>query len=236
MIGKLTGQEKSGRSRVVGWSPAAAATLKAHVKNFGSQDAVAKAAGISRPSLVEVLAGRSTPTNRTLEALCEVIGVTPEAIIESGATLADTRRSFAGLPVEMVDIPALNVRACAGDGSISYGAQLGSGPFRFASSWLHHEFGSIDKLRMIQIKGDSQLPDLTDGDWVMIDESRNQIENGLAVVLLDDCLMIKRLHREGHFLQLVSRNPIYAPTAIDLSKEEYRLRVIGKAVYVFKSV
>lgn len=135
-----------------------------------------------------------------------------------------------------VSIPALTTKASAGDGSLLWGSELGDGPFRFMEDWLRREFGSIASLRLIQIRGDSQLPDLSDGDWAIIDTAKDKMENGLSVIRLDDCLMIKRLQREGHFLQLISRNPIYAPTAIDLSKEEYRVQVVGKVVFVFKAV
>lgn len=135
-----------------------------------------------------------------------------------------------------IAIPALAVKASAGDGSLLWGRELGDAPFRFAEDWLRQKFGSIASLRLIQIQGDSQLPDLSDGDWAVIDTAKSKLENGLAVIRLDECLMIKRLQREGYFLQLISRNPMYAPTAIDLSKEEERIRCIGKVVYIFKSV
>lgn len=221
--------------RVSGWSEAAAARLKVEVKAYGSQAAVAKEAGISRPSLVEILAGRAVPTVGTLDSLCNVLGTTAGDVIGLQG-VRESRQAFGHFPREMESIPALNVKACAGDGSFAFGEELGPGPFQFATDWLRRQFGQTKSLRMIQITGDSQEPDLRDGDWVMIDEAKNKVENGLHVIRLDDCLMIKRLQREGHFLQLISRNPIYAPTAIDLSKEEDRLTVIGKAVYMFKGI
>lgn len=154
----------------------------------------------------------------------------PSPVLSTRETAGDG--SLSGL----IHIPALKVKACAGDGSFASGEALGDGPFQFKSAWLHQAFGHINSLRMIQITGDSQVPLLNDGDWVMIDEAKNKVENGLHVIRLDDCLMIKRLQREGNFLQLISANPIYAPTALDLSKEEDRLTVIGKAVYVFKNI
>lgn len=263
--------------------------LKEAVRAVGTQDEVAEKAGVSREALIGIFGKkRSVPGRDTLEKICEVLGVSPDYILQGnslaaiseafadwpdaqtsfldafkdeprsvrdavhralqpildeyrrdrsiGLNVAEERHSFAHLPVELVGIPALNVKACAGDGSFAFGEELGPGPFQFATDWLRRQFGQAKSLRMIQITGDSQEPDLKDGDWVMIDEAKNKVENGLHVIRLDDCLMIKRLHREGHFLQLISRNPIYAPTVIDLSKEEDRLAVIGKAVYVFKGL
>lgn len=98
------------------------------------------------------------------------------------------------------------------------------------------KFGSINSLRVVLVNGASQEPDLRDGDWVLIDEAKNAVEDGLAVVRLDDSLLVKRLQREGHILHLLSKNPEYLPTTLDLRKDEDRIRVIGKVLYSFKSV
>lgn len=101
---------------------------------------------------------------------------------------------------------------------------------------MRSKFGTVNSLRVVLVKGASQEPDLRDGDWVLIDEAKNSVEDGLSVIRLDDGLLIKRLQREGHFLHLLSRNPEYLPTTLDLRKDEDRLKVIGKVLYSFKSV
>lgn len=177
--------------------------------------------------------GRISPVLR------EILDIAEEGA-PSQSAVGDRFSGYAAEPAHQgggpISIPALTTKASAGDGSLLWGSELGDGPFRFMEDWLRREFGSIASLRLIQIRGDSQLPDLSDGDWAIIDTAKDKMENGLSVIRLDDCLMIKRLQREGHFLQLISRNPIYAPTVVDLSKEEYRVQVVGKVVFVFKSV
>lgn len=192
-------------------------------------------AGTIDPDLVAIGLGAASP------ALQDVLNG-KESAVSSNAALNDRSDQYSVEPSALsfgsdgsIGIPALTVRASAGDGSLLWGEELGQGPFRFMEDWLRRTFGSIVSLRLIQVRGDSQLPDLSDGDWAIIDTDQNKLENGLTVIRLDDCLMIKRLHREGHFLQLISRNPIYAPTVIDLSKEEYRIAGVGRVVYIFKS-
>ena len=230
MAGKVTRQPNNDRSRVTGWTPASAQRLRAAITKWGTQRSAAEKAGIARQSLVAILAEEdgSVPTNSTLDNLLRVIGATREQILyanEAGNAQAES---------DIIKLPALGVKAAAGDGSVLWGDELGEGPFSFAPDWLRREFGAVNSLRVVQIVGDSQIPDLSDGDWVVIDQQKNRKENGLAVIRLDDCLMIKRLHREGNFLQLISRNPIYAPNVLDLAKDEARIDVIGKAVYVLK--
>ena len=240
MTGKTNSQVENDRARVVGWTSASAAKLKTAVKVFGSQGAVAALAGIGRQSLVEILAGRSTPTYGTLRSLCSALQISVSEVLDDSVAVSLTE-GLRPVPqlnqrVDVVSVPALNITASAGDGSLAVGEHLRPGPFHFASDWLRNSFGSIAALKLVQVKGDSQEPDLHGGDWVMIDDSRTAIENGLAVVRLDDCLMIKWLQREGHLLRLISRNPQYLPTELDLRRDEARLQVIGKAVFVFKAV
>lgn len=200
-------------------SPSAQAELAEYLQQTGS------IAGMIDPDVLAMSFGAIAPIAKT-------------GIADKNLNYTGDQPSTSASPLQdrvAIAIPALGVKASAGDGSFLWGNEIGQGPFLFAEEWLRREFGSIPSLRLIQIQGDSQLPDLADGDWAIIDTSKSKLENGLAVVRLDDCLMIKRLQREGQFLQLISRNPIYAPTAIDLSKEEYRVTVIGRVVYIFKS-
>lgn len=175
--------------------------------------------------------------------IARALGVSVEELFSDndgtiGPYVESERLNFSAFPTmsDIVSVQALNIEASAGDGSLAIGERLEPGPFHFAGDWLRAKFGSIAHLRLVRIRGTSQEPDLHDGDWVLIDESLNAVENGLAVLVLDDCLMIKRLQREGRILRLVSRNDQYPSIEIDLQRDEGRLRVIGRAVFVFKSV
>ena len=229
-MSKITSsQRRIGALASRGWSAESGARLKRAIADGNwRQEDMAKVADVSRSTLALILSGKSTPRESTLTRICEVLNIQIDALLDAdqgGASAA-----------EVVAVPALNITASAGDGSLAVGEHLRPGPFHFASDWLRNSFGSIAALKLVQVKGDSQEPDLHGGDWVMIDDSRTAIENGLAVVRLDDCLMIKWLQREGHLLRLISRNPQYLPTELDLRRDEARLQVIGRAVFVLKAV
>lgn len=215
------------------------------VAGLGTQKEAAVKTGIPYSTLQRLLAGGSSLTLDRLSKIAEAAG--PEAVFYlkmmlSAEDIALLRDQRADSPApdrdndEMFFVPALTAKAAAGDGSLMWGPELARAPFGFSRDWLHPRFGSGATLRMVQVAGDSQYPDLADGDWVVIDTDKTKFENGLSVIRLDDCLMIKRLQREGNFLQLISRNPIYGPITIDLSKDGDRVQVIGKSVLTFKAV
>lgn len=282
-------------------SPGSLSLLRAKAAAFGTQQELADAAKMPKPTLQKLLAGDADPSFSRVAALAKVLKLSLDDVANApmgavdfgGASFAKAVERAAGpsiseamanaiggwekpfrqllqqstpdqiaeifrrelsRPIDelgaglngrnssnsthelMMPIPALPVPASAGDGSIVATEQLKDGPFHCAEDWLRREFGSIRDLRLVQIKGASQEPDLHEGDWVLIDESKTGLETGLAVIRLDDCIMIKWLEREGRKVHLKSRNPRYGTTTIDLSEEEGRLQIIGRAVYCFKSI
>jgi phage repressor protein C with HTH and peptisase S24 domain len=237
MTGKLTGsQADNEQAFVAGWSVVSSQRLKVAIKAFGSQGQVADRAQISRQSLTEILrfdgkgeAG-SRPKYKTLRAVCEAIGVSPDAI------LAAENLGPAPSGAEIIAIPRLTAVASAGNGVSIDRETLEVSPFHLAGDWLRQKFGTVSSLRVVQVNGSSQEPDLRDGDWVLIDEAKNVVEDGLAVIRLDDGLLLKRLQRDGSLLHLLSKNPDYITTTIDLRQDEERLKVIGKVVYSFRAM
>lgn len=229
----------SGGERLVGKRDILLERVNEAARMIGTHKVAAERTGIPYATLQRVLKGTSPLTHERITAIAEAAGIDP-AVIYGGGSLRATAEGHTPYRASddmggVVMVPALNLRASAGDGSLAIGERLGPGPFHFSSEWLRAKFGSIANLRLVQITGASQEPDLHDGDWALIDQSRTAVENGLAVLVLDDCLMIKRIQREGRMLRLVSRNDQYPPIELDLQRDEDRLRVIGRAVFVLKA-
>jgi len=184
MTGKMTGQEKNDRSRVVGWSPTAASRLKTAIKKYGSQGAVAELASLSRPALVEILAGRSVPTYQTLASLCGVLGMAADDILNGSNS-----SSASGLAL----VPLHDVLVSAGHGADAVEVGESAESLGFPEGWLRRQFGAPQNLRVVHVKGDSMVPTLGDGDLVMIDITRRDRVDGIFVLRLGDQLMVKRV-------------------------------------------
>jgi len=227
----MTGQDKNERSRVSGWSPDAATRLKDAVKKTGSQADVAKAAGISRPSLVEILAGRAVPTNGTLANLCEVVGLSDLAILAGLDGDSGPNRSVAFIPVHDVQISA-------GTGVNAVEAGESFETLGFPRQWLRTKFGDPDRLRIAQIKGDSMAPTLNDGDLVMFNLDRRDPVDGIFVLRMDDQLLVKRvLFPSARRLLVTSDNQQYDrwDRMVDLERNN-ELQLLGRVVWTGKSV
>jgi phage repressor protein C with HTH and peptisase S24 domain len=68
-------------------------------------------------------------------------------------------------------------------------------------------------MRLAQVSGDSMLPTLKDGDYVLFDTSRNRPFDGKIMVIgIDDLLYIKRVRVSPDGIFLVSDNKaVYEP-------------------------
>lgn len=87
---------------------------------------------------------------------------------------------------------------------------------------------------MLPVSGDSQEPELSDGDMVVVDAGSTKLREGMHVVRLDDDLLIKRIQIEGRTIRLVSNNKAYGDTVIDLQADRERFDIVGKAVWAGK--
>lgn len=204
------------------WSDAAAARLRMVAREWGTQDALSEASGVPKATLQRILKGQSDPGTERLDAICSRLGVSADYILNGDSSAAATL---------MVDV--YDVEAAAGHGRHPFqDAPIGRWPF--PKDWTEEKFGESARLKMLRVSGDSQEPELSDGDSIIIDQSQNRLTAGMHVVRLDDTLLIKRVQPEGRFVRLVSNNKAYRDVEIDLQADADRFEVIGRAVWAGK--
>jgi phage repressor protein C with HTH and peptisase S24 domain len=93
------------------------------------------------------------------------------------------------------------------------------------------QFGSGASLKLVTVAGDSQEPELGDGDMVMIDTASTRLRDGMHVVRLDDALLIKRVQLQGSTVLLKSANTAYDDIVVDRSIDRDQFEIIGRAVW-----
>lgn len=184
-----------------------------------TQEALAKAVGIGIATLKRYVAGGATPDEQRVMAMAAHLNVTPLHLV--GAADDETDR---------VDVPIYPIEVAAGPGRFLTDDQaIGARPFD--RDTLASKLGRDADLAIVRVAGDSMEPDLRDGDSVMIDRNSGR-RDGIAVVRVDDTLLIKRIQMEGRTVRLVSSNPAYKDQEIDLSDQ--RFEFVGRAVWTEK--
>ncbi|MDO3377063.1 helix-turn-helix domain-containing protein [Geoalkalibacter halelectricus] len=104
----------------------------------------------------------------------------------------------------------------------------------FRKDWLQGTLGLAPKsFSLIEVKGDSMRPTLSDGDLVVVDLQTTRVEdNAIYVLQFDGSLLVKRIQRKLDGSVVVrSDNPLYEPETLKSSQAE-DLQVIGRVVWM----
>ncbi|WP_421281643.1 S24 family peptidase [Aeromonas taiwanensis] len=104
----------------------------------------------------------------------------------------------------------------------------------FRRKWLKFRQLNPDNLAVVFAKGDSMEPTIHSGDSILVDLSRNQIQDGgLFVLRLGDELYAKRLQkRVDGGVNIISDNKTGYETLSVLPNELESLSIIGKVVWL----
>lgn len=235
MTGKMTGQPKNERARVVGWSQDAADRLKVAVKAYGPVGSVAELVGIKRQSLSEILQGNATPTVGTFEKLCTLLKVRPAAIME----VEDVDDDEPVEPTaEMSGVVAINeIDLTYGMGATFIdGAPVKETVRYFALDWLRvYTQAPPSQLRFAPGRGNSMSPTIDDGDIMLIDlsEKTPTFADLIWACAIGEMGMIKRLAaKPGGAIVIKSDNPSVRDDIV----YDGEIHIVGRVIAVIKRV
>jgi DNA polymerase V len=82
---------------------------------------------------------------------------------------------------------------------------------------------------LFRVKGDSMIgTGIYEGDVLIVDRSIEPRHHAIVLAVLNDEYTVKRLHRRGGTIKLVSENPLYPPIVIKSGEE---LSIWGVVTY-----
>lgn len=229
---------------------------------LGTRTNAASVAGISADQLANYIKGQSKPSFPAMQKLCAATGVSLDWLATGEGPMAPGEdqpyparavqpghrpgvRVVPAVPgIEMVAadesvvvLPRLAVRLSAGAGS-ALAEENVIGYVFFARQWLREALGSADSkgLAIVGVIGNSMEPTIRQGDDVMVDTAVTRyFDNAIYAFVSDDLLVVKRLHREGDGLSVISDNPAYAPQTLSRADAE-QLQIIGRVRWVGRLV
>lgn len=208
------------------WGPAAADRLRAAIRASGRrQDEMMESAGISRSTWQRIVRGDQVPTQDRLERMAAEVRSSVQEILY-GAGDAPTGN--------LVAVPINDIRVSAGPGALALTEDRQLGTWPFPRDWVEGRGWRAVSLRLVRVSGDSQEPELRDGDSVLVDLSSKELAEGMHVIRLDDVLMIKRIQLEGARVRLKSANPSYDDIIVELASAADQFAVVGRAVWAGK--
>ncbi|WP_368166050.1 XRE family transcriptional regulator [Aeromonas sp. R9-1] len=129
-------------------------------------------------------------------------------------------------------VPGYHLQVSAGQGSTWNGEDIRR-HLAFRRKWLAFRGLDPSHLAVVFAKGDSMEPTINSGDSILVDMSRQQVEDGAIFVLrLGDELYAKRLQKNfDGGITIISDNRIEYPMQVVPASQLDQVQVIGKVVW-----
>jgi phage repressor protein C with HTH and peptisase S24 domain len=136
---------------------------------------------------------------------------------------------------DFVAIPEIDVRAAAGGGAFNEDEPPILGKWQFPRQLIERDLKVKESdVHLMEVRGDSMLPTLSDGDRILVDRSQKSPSPPGIFVLHDGAgLVVKRVELvpgENNRIRLNSDNALYRP--YDCHVEE--VHMVGRAVWAAK--
>lgn len=193
-----------------------------------SQASFARQIEVSPQTLSAWMSGRNRPGVDDVIRMCEALRVSPSWLL----TGTETSECQSLVSDDFVCIPLFDVQASCGNGACVDNASV-CDLIRVNRPWISRHCGVANQraLNLISITGDSMMPTLKDGDFVVIDTSaKNIYTDAMYAFNLGDDLFVKRIQRIGRGLRIISDNPAYEPFTLSADELDHGFVVHGKVV------
>lgn len=156
-----------------------------------------------------------------------------QSLVEQAYGVAERAGTYQGPPDDWVMVPVYKIEAASGYGAYAAGEEEEHEPLAFPRLQLRRLAShAIDKLVVVFNRGDSNVPDIGDGDAMLVDRAVERIrDDAFYVVGNDDRLMVKLVEQlfDGR-VALKSRNAQYREEILSRADAE-RLHVFGRVVW-----
>jgi phage repressor protein C with HTH and peptisase S24 domain len=215
--------------------------LQAILRHWPSADRLARATGVSPSAFRKWLRGEAEPSRERLVALAQAAGVTvgwlasgegPEPRLRATAGPSRTVSVDAGLDRrDYVLLPRRPEAAAAGSESPPPPTSVEFMALRH--EWVRSEFGiEPDRLLMETAVGESMLPNIQNGDLLLVDATENRFRSfGVYVLEIAGERLVKRVQPKlDGSLTLISDNPAYEAEHV-LPAQASDIHVVGRVLW-----
>lgn len=193
--------------------------LRARIRQLGMSVAdVARAAGVNRSFVYDILRGRSqVPNLENLTRIAQVLKVDLEWILSGKGRVDGDDPITEDYHNDFVAIQYASARPSMGGGAIVEDEHRVGRDFHFRRSWIRDRLKAAPSMmRVMGVEGDSMTPTLQDGDVVLVDmNQRSPVPPGIFVLHDGMGLVAKRLEyipmSDPPRLRIISDNQQYSP-------------------------
>ncbi len=208
-----------------------------------SKTELAKAVGVSQPTVTDWENGSMKPRGENLLRISRVLNVSPEWL----ATGRGEKHPGANRPYpstgDITVIPHMNGMAKGGSGGLAPAHEYVIGSISVTNEWINRRLPSITtkrNLAVIEAYGRSMEPTLVSGDLLVVDTGVHDAKiDGIYILQRlntpEPEIMVKRLQRtlDGGLIVRSDNRAEYDPETVPASEIAERVRIIGRVVWVW---
>lgn len=190
-----------------------------------SQELLSEKIGVSKRTLINYEQNDKEPTASTILNIAKYCTISEWWLLTGkGEMLLKENNLVASNNNYNIDL--LNVRAGAGEGIYNYVIET-IDTISLDKSFFRTPINT-NKVKGIQVDGDSMEPTLNDGDYVLIDENINFGTNGIYAIQYGGQILIKRLQfkMDGTIL-IISDNNKYEKETFNPNENQLPFQVLG---------
>jgi repressor LexA len=96
------------------------------------------------------------------------------------------------------------------------------------------EWAKGEELFFLRVRGESMVPTLWEGDYLLVRRQTNVENEAIAVALMEGEVVVKRPVRTGHHLTLKPDNDAFPLLTVNLKQQP--VQILGKAVGVYRKL
>lgn len=137
---------------------------------------------------------------------------------------------------DVIRVNRYDATLAAGSGSWNEGKRkLDAIPFTPAFFQKRLSRTSGAGFAVLEARGDSMEPSISDGDLLLLDENDTRLVDGVFAFLIDDEARVKRFRKGIDGVTIMSDNPVYAPEHL-ASDQLDRIKIIGRVRWIGRVV
>lgn len=159
----------------------------------------------------------------------DVLAFKDKIVLESNTEDDKPADTLTVLPTEKIHMIPVFGSVAAG-----FGAYASSDIIEYIPLYIENDCDVEDTI-CITVKGQSMYPKIEEGDRIIV-RRQDSVDNGrIAVVMIGDEAVVKRVECEKNKLTLISINPEYPPRVIE-GKDLEDVRIVGLVQEVMKKL
>ena len=180
----------------------------------------------SKSSVAHIENGRDIPRSMVV-TLADILDTTPSYLM--GWEDDKPADALTVLPTEKIHMIPVFGSVAAG-----FGAYASSDILEYIPLYIENDC-DVENTICITVKGQSMYPKIEEGDRIVV-RRQDSVDNGrIAVVMIGDEAVVKRVECEQNRLTLISINPEYPPRVIE-GKDLEDVRIVGLVQEVMKKL